>query len=183
VEADYPQNGIDRWRVFLQGIMAIPHYFALFFVIIAAYFAFVVVWFSVLFTRRYPPGVFNFLAGTLRWVNRVNGYTYWMTQEYPPFSLDEAPYPVRTMLKYPDAGISRWRVFLQGFMAIPHFIVLYVLAIGAYVALVIAFFAILFTRQYPPAVFNYLVGYMRWSTRVFGYTLLMTEEYPPFSLE
>jgi hypothetical protein len=106
-----------------------------------------------------------------------------MTQEYPPFSLDEAPYPIRTRFTYPEAGISRWRVFLQGIMAIPHFIVLYLLAIGAYVALVIAFFAILFTRQYPPAVFNYLVGYLRWSTRVWGYTLLMTEEYPPFSLD
>jgi hypothetical protein len=183
VEADYPQNGISNLRPLYHWLLAIPHYFALFFVVIAAYFAFIGVWFSILFTRRYPPGLFNFMAGTLRWSNRVNGYTYWMTEEYPPFSLDEAPYPIRSRFAYPENGISRWRVFFQWFLAIPHFIVLYFLAIGAYIGLVIAFFAILFTGQYPPAVFNFLVGVMRWSTRVIAYTLLMTEEYPPFSLE
>jgi hypothetical protein len=183
LEADYPQNGIANWRPLVHWLLAIPQYFVLFFVIIAAYVAFIGVWFSVLFTRRYPPGLFNFICGTLRWTNRVNGYTYWMTEEYPPYSLDEAPYPIRTKFTYPEAGISRWRPFLQFFMAIPHFVVLYLLGIGAYIALVIAFFAILFTGQYPPSVFNYLAGYMRWGTRVFAFTLLMTEEYPPFSLD
>jgi hypothetical protein len=183
VEADYPQAGIANWRVLVHWLMAIPHYFALFFVLIAAYFAFIGVWFSVLFTRRYPQGLFNFISGAMRWGNRVSGYTYWMTEEYPPFSLDEAPYPVRTSFRYPDGGISRWRVFLQGILAIPQLIVLYLLGIGAYVGQVIAFFAILFSGHYPETVFNFMVGVMRWQTRVFGYLLLMTEEYPPFSLE
>jgi hypothetical protein len=163
--------------------MAIPHFIALFFVLTAAYFAFIGVWFSVLFTRRYPPGLFNFIAGAMQWTTRVQAYTYWMTEEYPPFSLGEAPYPVRASFTYPEGGISNWRPLLQWLLAIPHFIVLYVLGIGAYVAQVIAFFAILFTGQYPPAVFNFLVGTLRWGSRVFGYVLLMTEEYPPFSLE
>jgi pSer/pThr/pTyr-binding forkhead associated (FHA) protein len=183
VEADYPQNGITNWRPLVHWLMAIPHFIALFFVFIAAYFAFIGVWFSILFTRRYPPGLFNFLTGAMRWGNRVSGYYYWMTEEYPPFSLDEAPYPIRSRFTYPEAGISRWRAFFQGFLAIPHFIVLYFLGIGAYVGAVIAFFAILFTGQYPPAVFNFMVGVMRWQTRTFGFVLLMTEEYPPFSLE
>jgi hypothetical protein len=183
VEADYPQGGITNWRPLVHWLTAIPHFIALFFVLIAAYFAFIGVWFSVLFTRRYPPGLFNFISGAMRWGNRVSGYYYWMTEEYPPFSLDEAPYPIRSKFTYPEAGISRWRVFFQGFLAIPHFIILYFLGIGAYVGAVIAFFAILFTGQYPPAVFNFMVGVLRWQTRVFGYLLLMTEEYPPFSLE
>jgi hypothetical protein len=183
VEADYPQAGITNWRPLVHWLTAIPHFIALFFVLIAAYIAFVGVWFSVLFTRRYPPGLFNFISGAMRWGNRVSGYYYWMTEEYPPFSLDEAAYPIRSKFTYPEAGISRWRVFFQGFLAIPHFIILYFLGIGAYVGAVIAFFAILFTGQYPPAVFNFMVGVLRWQTRVFGYLLLMTEEYPPFSLE
>jgi hypothetical protein len=183
VEADYPQGGITNWRPLVHWLTAIPHYIALFFVLIAAYFAFIGVWFSILFTRRYPPGLFNFISGAMRWGNRVSGYTYWMTEEYPPFSVDEAPYPIRSKFTYPEGGISRWRVFFQGFLAIPQLIVLYFLGIGAYVGAVIAFFAILFTGQYPPAVFNFMVGVLRWQTRVFGYLLLMTEEYPPFSLE
>jgi hypothetical protein len=169
--------------VFFQGILAIPHFIALFFVLIGAYFGFIVTWFSILFTRRYPPGLFNFTAGALRWANRVNGYTYLMTEEYPPFSLDEAPYPVRTRFAYPEGGISRWRVFFQGFLAIPHFIVLYLLGIAAYLAFIVVWFSILFTRNYPPAIFNFIAGVLRWQTRVFGYILLMTEEYPPFSLD
>jgi hypothetical protein len=182
-EGDYPQGGIANWRPLVHWLLAIPHFIALFFVLIAAYFAFIGVWFSVLFTRRYPPGLFNFITGAMRWSTRVQGYTYWMTEEYPPFSLDDTAYPVRNKFTYPEGGISRWRVFFQGILAIPHLIVLYFLGIGAYVAQIIAFFAILFTGQYPPAVFNFLVGTMRWGARVFGYVLLMTEEYPPFSLE
>lgn len=183
LELDYPQAGISRWRPFFQGLLAIPHYFVLFFVLIGVYFGFIVTWFSILFTRRYPQGLFNFTAGALRWMNRVNGYTYLMTEEYPPFTLDEAPYPIRTQFQYPEAGISRWRVFLQGIMAIPHIIVLYFLAIAAYIAFIVAWFSILFTRNYPPGVFNFIGGVLRWQTRVGGYYLLMTEEYPPFSLQ
>jgi hypothetical protein len=183
VEADYPQGGIANWRPLVHWLTAIPHFIALVFVLIAAYIAFIGVWFSILFTRRYPPGLFNFISGAMRWGNRVSGYYYWMTEEYPPFSTDEAPYPIRSKFTYPEAGISRWRVFFQGFLAIPHLIVLYFLGIGVYVGSVIAFFAILFTGQYPPAVFNFMVGVLRWQTRVFAYLLLMTEEYPPFSLE
>ena len=183
VEIDYPEGGITNWRPLVHWLMAIPHYFALFFVAIAGYFAFIVAWFSIVFTRRYPPGVFNFIAGALRWGNRVNGYTYWVTEQYPPFSLEEAPYPVRTRFQYPEGGIARWRPFFQGFLALTHIIVLWLLGIGAYIALIIAFFTILFTGRYPPGMFNFIAGVMRWQTRVIGYYLLMTEEYPPFSLE
>jgi hypothetical protein len=183
LEADYPEAGIANWRALVQWLLAIPHFFVLFFVAIGVYLAFIGVWFSILFTRRYPPGIFNFIAGALRWGNRVTGYNWLMTEVYPPFSLDEAPYPIRTKFQYPESGIARWRVFFQGLLAIPHFFVLYFLGIAAYIGFVIAWFSILFTGRYPPGVFNFIVGVMRWQTRVIGYALLMTEEYPPFSLE
>jgi hypothetical protein len=106
-----------------------------------------------------------------------------MTEEYPPFSLGEDPYPVRARYQYPEQGISRWRPFLQGILAIPHFIVLYFLGIAAGIAFFIAWFAILFTKKYPPGLFNFIVGYFRWQTRVVAFMLLMTEEYPPFELD
>ena len=183
MEADYPQAGIARWRVFLQGYMAIPHYFVLFFVLIGVYLAFIVTWFSILFTRTYPRGIFEFTGGSIRWLERVTGYQYWFTERYPPFSTGDDPsYPIRVRYAYPEGGIARWRVFLQGFMAIPHYIALAFVGIGVWFALIIAWFSILFTRTYPPGIFGFVLGAQRWGTRVVAYSLLMTEEYPPFSL-
>jgi hypothetical protein len=164
--------------------MAIPHWFALFFVWIGALFAYFIAAFAVLFTRRYPPGLFNFVAGTLRWGVRVSGYIFLLTEQYPAFSLEDDPnYPIRVRFQYPESGIARWRFFFQGYMALPHLFVLWFLAIGAYVVYFIAWFAILFTGRYPAGMFNFVVGFIRWQTRVQGFELLMTEQYPPFSLD
>jgi hypothetical protein len=113
----------------------------------------------------------------------VSGYTYLMTEQYPPFAMGDQPYPVRARFQYPDGGIARWRPFFQGLLALPHFFVIYFLGIAAYIAHIVAWFSILFTRRYPPGIFNFIVGVQRWNTRVIAYALLMTEEYPPFSLE
>jgi hypothetical protein len=182
-EVDYPQAGISRWRCFFQWLLLIPHFFVLWFVWIGAALAFIGAWFAIIFTGRYPAGIFNFLVGALRWGARVNGYYYLMTEEYPPFSLEEVPHPVRVRIAYPEGGIARWRPFAHYFMAFPHIIVLYVLWIGAAFALLAAWFAILFTRQYPPGIFNFVNGVVRWQLRVQAFILLTTEQYPPFSLD
>jgi hypothetical protein len=183
-EADYPAGGIARWRPFFQWLLLIPHFFALFFVLIGAYLAFIVAWLSIVFTRTYPRGIFDFIGGTLRWAQRINGYSYLMTEQYPPFStVDDPNYPIRVRFRYPENGIARWRPFLQYFMAIPHIICLYFVGIGVFIAFIVAWFSIVFTRTYPPAVFNFIAGSQRWGTRVGAYALLMTEEYPPFGLE
>jgi pSer/pThr/pTyr-binding forkhead associated (FHA) protein len=182
-EADYPEAGIARWRCFFQGVMAYPHFLVLLFVGLGALVAFLVAWFAILFTGRYPRGLFNYITGTLRWSNRVNGFAMLMTEKYPPFSLDEAPYPIRTRFEYPEAGIARWRPLAHYFMALPHLLILEFLAFGALFALIFAWFSILFTRRYPPGVFNYIAGVNRWSTRVQGFIFLTTEQYPPFSLD
>src|SRR5439155_1055780 len=87
-EADYPQAGISRWRCFFQGLLAWPHFFVLFFVAIGAWFAFIGAWFAILFTGRYPPGIFNFVNGVQRWSLRVQAFVLLMTEQYPPFSLE-----------------------------------------------------------------------------------------------
>jgi pSer/pThr/pTyr-binding forkhead associated (FHA) protein len=183
VEADYPQGGITNWRPLVQWILAFPHFVVLYLLAIAGFFAYVGAWFGVLLTGRHPPGIFNFLAGASRWSNRVTGYAYGMTEQYPPFSLEDDPYPIRTRFDYPEGGIARWRALAHIFLAIPHYVVLYLLNIAANVAILLSVLAVLFTGQYPPATFDFITGVMRWRTRVIGYICLMTEEYPPFSLE
>ena len=183
LEADYPER-MARWRPLVQWLLVIPHFFVLAFVLFGAYFAFIAAWFAILFTRRYPRGIFDFIAGTFRWSARATGYYLFLTSAYPPFSLGEQPsYPIRARFTYPEGGIARWRVFVQFLMAIPQFFVLYFLLLAAYAAVFIAFFAVLFTGKWPPALFNFVVGTQRWSTRVNAYAYLMTERYPPFSLD
>jgi hypothetical protein len=91
-------------------------------------------------------------------------------------------YPVRLEVDYPDS-LSRLLIFVKWLLAIPHFIALIFLAIGAYIVLLISWFAVLITGSYPEGMFNYMVGVIRWSTRVQAYVFLMTDVYPPFSLD
>jgi len=97
---------------------------------------------------------------------------------YPP----NPSYPVRLDIEYPD-HLSRLLIFVKWLLAIPHFIALFFLAIGAYVVLIISWFAVIITGAYPEGMFNYMVGVLRWSARVQAYVFLMTDAYPPFSLE
>lgn len=184
--AEYPEGGIARWRPFVQGVyfplLALPHYVVLWFLWIAAGIAGLVSWFAVLITGRYPRGLFDFVAGTLRWTYRVAGFTYLLTDQYPPFSLGEEPqYPIRVDIPYPER-IARWRPLVQWLAAIPHYIALYFVSIGAFVVYIIAWFALVFTRTYPQGMFDFLVGFHRWQARYYAYTFWMTEEYPPFGL-
>lgn len=91
-------------------------------------------------------------------------------------------YPVRLEVDYPTR-LSRLLPLVKWLLAIPHYIALWLLGIGALVVLIISFFAVLFTGTYPPSMFNYLVGLERWRARVSAYLLLQTDRYPPFSLD
>jgi hypothetical protein len=90
LDIDYPevQRDLNRWLPLVKWFLAIPHYIVLFFLYIAAFFVVVVAWFAILFTGRYPRGMFDFLVGVSRWGNRVGGYAFLLaTDRYPPFSL------------------------------------------------------------------------------------------------
>jgi hypothetical protein len=184
VEAAYGDGSIPRWAPLVQWwLLVIPSMIAFFFVAIVAFFAIFAAWFAVLFTRNWPRGLFDFVAGTGRWGVRLSAYYFLLTSRYPPFSLGEEPdYPVRARFDYPARGIARWRPLVQWFLAIPHFIVLYVLGLVASVCAIAAGFAILFTGRYPRGLYDIVVGYVRWQTRVNAYYYFMTDRYPPFSL-
>ena len=90
-------------------------------------------------------------------------------------------YPVRIEIERPER-LSRLLPFVKWLLAIPHYFALYVLGIIAFIALVIAWFAVLFTARYPRSLFDFVVGFERWRLRVSAYLLLQTDRYPPFSL-
>jgi hypothetical protein len=128
--------------------------------------------------------MFDFAIQIQRWTFNTYAYALLLLRdEYPPFSGDAGQYPLTLEVEYRE-DLSRWQIFLKWLFAIPHLIVLTFLAIAAYVVVIIAFFAILFTGRYPRGMFDFVVGTIRWWIRVSAYAVwLMTDRYPPFSLK
>jgi Domain of unknown function (DUF4389) len=136
----------------------------------------------ILFRQKYPRWWFDWNLNLLRFSNRVGAYLALMEDRYP--STDEDQY-IHLDIAYPDArgDLNRWLPLVKWFLAIPHYIVLTFLWIGAVVAIIIAWFAILFTGRYPRGLFDYIEGVIRWGNRVTAYAfLLVTDRYPPFRL-
>jgi len=136
----------------------------------------------ILFRRKYPRWWFDWNLELQRFTNRVGIYLLLMDDRYP--STDEYQ-SVHLDYRYPAAQVelNRFLPLVKWFLAIPHYIVLFFLEIGSFVAVIVAWFAILFTGRYPRAIFDYVEGVIRWHNRVVGYALvLVTDRYPPFTL-
>ena len=136
----------------------------------------------ILFRKKYPKWWYDWNLNFAGFMYRVDAFIYLLTDVYP--STDEEQ-SVHLELTYPDAaGLNRWLPLVKWFLAIPHVIVLACLGIAVLVVTIIAWFAILFTGNYPKGMFDFVVGVMRWGFRVMAYALiLVTDKYPPFSLE
>ena len=133
----------------------------------------------LLFREKYPRWWFDWNLELLRFINRVGVYFALMDDRYPSTEDHQA---VRLELPEP-AGLNRWLPLVKWFLAIPHYIVLFFLYIGALFVVIAAWFAILFTGRYPRGLFDYLVGVGRWHNRVVGYAfILVTDRYPPFQM-
>ena len=136
----------------------------------------------ILFRQKYPRWWFDWNLELQRFSNRVAVYLALMEDRYP--STDEHQ-SVRLEYPYPDASrdLNRWLPLVKWLLAIPHYIVLFFLDIAAFVVVVIAWFAILFTGRYPGGMFTFVEGVIRWHNRVIAYALLLvTDRYPPFRL-
>ena len=136
----------------------------------------------ILFRQRYPRWWFDFALELARFGARVGAYFALLTDHYPSTVEEQS---VHIQIEYPDVerDLNRWLPLVKWLLAIPHFLVLMVLSVGAFFAIVIAWFAILFTGQYPRGLFDFVVGVSRWWLRVQAYAiLLVTDRYPPFSL-
>jgi hypothetical protein len=136
----------------------------------------------IVFRQRYPRWWFDFSRELTRFGARVGAYAALLTDEYPSTVEEQS---VHLEIDYPNVerDLNRWLPLVKWLLAIPHYIVLAVLGSVAVVVVIIAWFAILLTGSYPRALFDYVVGVFRWALRVQAYmSLLVTDQYPPFSL-
>ena len=136
----------------------------------------------IVFRQRYPRWWYDFARELTRFENRVGAYFALLTDRYPSTVEEQS---VHLDFDYPDVerDLNRWLPLVKWLLAIPHYIVLAFLVIGAVLAIIVAWFAILFTGRYPRGLFDYVVGVGRWTLRVQAYAfLLVTDRYPPFSL-
>ena len=180
-DIEYPEQ-LSRWLIFVKWLLPIPHFLILYALSAVANVITFIAFFAILFTGRYPRGLFDFVVNIYRWQENVFAYYALFRDEYPPFSWEAGKYPVTFEVDYPES-LSRWMIFVKWLLAIPHIIVLLFLYIVALVVWVIVWFAILFTGRFPRGLFDFLVGVSRWRLRVNPYALLLLrDDYPPFSL-
>jgi hypothetical protein len=136
----------------------------------------------IIFRQRYPRWWFDFSRELIRFSYRFAAYLFLLTDQYPSTEDEQA---VHLEIDYPDvkSDLNRWMPIVKWLLAIPHYIVLVFLGIGAMFAWIFAWVAILVTAEYPRPLFDYVVGVGRWALRVEAYAvLLVTDQYPPFSL-
>jgi len=136
----------------------------------------------IVFRQKYPRWWYDWNLELLRFSNRVGAYLALMDDRYPSTDEQQA---VTLEFPYPDAkqGLNRWLPLVKWLLAIPHYILLAFLWLAALVAVVIVWFAILFTGRYPRGLFDFVLGVFRWTNRVIGYAfVLVTDAYPPFRL-
>jgi hypothetical protein len=197
---EYPARPLDRLTTLLRVFTAIPILIVLSTVSRATYstssngrgamaagigaggFLFLGPLLMILFRQKYPRWWFDWNLQLLRFSNRTTAYLALMDDHYP--STDEEQ-SVHLDFPYPNVPqeLNRWLPLVKWLLAIPHYVVLFFLGIAAVVAVIIAWFAILFTGRYPRGLFDFVEGVIRWYNRVVGYALvLITDRYPPFRL-
>jgi hypothetical protein len=197
---------VSRWLWLVKWILVIPHLLVLAVLWIALLVTTIIAGVAILFTGRYPRGLFDFSVGVLRWSWRVGfyGYSAIGTDRYPPFTLARTDYPADFDVAYPE-HLSRGLVLVKSWLlAIPHLIIVGLLTAPWYwvangsptsdfqrnagisllgLLVLVAGLALLFTNRYPRALFDLIMGINRWVYRVAAYVLLLRDEYPPFRLD
>ena len=193
LEVDYPES-LDRLTTFFRIIMVLPVMIFLALLsgssidpslgdyVFVSGSGVVLALMAVVFVRQYiPRWLFDFQVAVMRFANRAVAYALLLTDQFPAFEGDD--YPVRFDVAYPEQ-LNRWKVLVWKLISsIPHFIILFFLALATIVVVVIAWFAILFTGRFPRGLHTFVVGVMRWENRVTAYVYSLTDEYPPFSLD
>lgn len=163
----------------------LPHAFLLFFVIIWASILKIIAFWAILFTGKYPQGLFNFQVGVLRWNLRISTRLYNISDGYPQFgvkgtdsySVLEAEYPEKV-----SRGLMLLRLFFGGFYVyLPHYFILFFRSLFVGILIFLAWWVVLFTGKYPQSFHQWVAGQIRWQTRVALYMSYLTDKYPAFT--
>jgi Domain of unknown function (DUF4389) len=185
----YPGR-IAHWRPLVHWILVIPHWIVLAVLGFIYNLLVLVSFFTVLFTKQIPKGIFDFRTMVMRYQWRTSSYAMFMREEYPPFDFTMANEaddptlpgdPARLGVAYPDE-LNRWLPLIKWLLIIPQTIVLIFLYIGVFFVMIFTFFAVLFTGKYPKGPFGFVLAVARWTLRVQAYAGLMRDEYPPFTV-
>ncbi len=179
-EMDYVSRR-SRLSTFFRGLLVIPHYFVLIVYGLIFDVVWIIAWFVLLFTARWPEGLYRFVSGYLRFLARFSAYLYLGVDRYPPFGLsDDGDYPVRVRIDPPLAHYSRLKVFFRLIYAILAIVIRYALSIVLAFAALLSWFAIVVTGRQPQGLQNALNFSLAYTTRADALLFLLTETYPPF---
>jgi hypothetical protein len=169
----------SRLTTFFRSLLAIPHFFFAAVYGIAFYVVYIIAWFALMFTGRWPAGLYEFAGGFLRYITRLSAYLYLGVDDYPPFSgAPDDRYPVRVHIAPPLARYSRVKVFFRSIYAILAMVIRYALSIVISVVALLSWFAIVITGRQPAALQNALSFALSYTTRADGLIFLITETYP-----
>ena len=178
----HPPVERSRLTVFFRFLMVIPHLVWALFYGLAFYVVEVIAWFAILFTGKWPQALYEFSAGYLRFITRVYTYSLLIVDEYPPFDGAEHPdYPIRTMIAPPAAQYSRLKAFFRIILAIPIFILQYVMEIWLLVVAVALWFVAVITGKTPTGLTDAMRLPASYFVRSSAYVYLMTDMYPPIT--
>ena len=182
-EADYVEKR-SRLTTFFRLITAIPAMVLTFFYVLAAEVVVFIAWFALLFTGRYPEGMYNFVAGAVRNATRLQGYYSLLTDKYPPWNgEDDSAYPIRIHIAPPKEKYSRAKVFFRIILLIPVYIIQYVYNIMIQVGSFCSWVVIVVTGKQPEGLQNFINMSMRYHVDALAYQFLLTEDFPPITVD
>jgi hypothetical protein len=182
-EADYAEER-SRLTTFFRLILALPLVIVLYFYAIAGYIAIIIAWFAIVITGRFPKGLYDFVAGFLRFLTRLTAYALLLCDPYPKIggAADDG-YPVRLSFAGPLDSYSRLKTLFRIILAIPIAIMRYVINLLLEIAAVAAWVVIVITGKLPRGLFDVMVLANSYTARSDAYLFLLTETYPPFQDE
>ncbi len=171
----------NRLTVFFRLFMLIPHWIWLCIYGIGAFLVVICAWFAILFTGRYPAGMYEFVAGFLRYSTRVNAYSYLLVDEYPPFDGGEHPeYAIQVSIAPAPEQLNRLTTFFRWLLFIPVYIVVYVFTIWIQLVSIAIWFVAVITGKTSPGLTEAIRFPVAYTVRASAYGLLLTDGFPPF---